>query len=125
MVKESNSGTNVTKTTQSTNTSDDESSTVSLDNQQQIYEEEDFIRKKLSLRSYHLPGHNWRQDWAMYIRNNRLIFGLCCHHRLHPVTIKHRLIILVGSLAFGLSVTNAAYLWYLYYGDNGYNNTAV
>ena len=125
MVKESNSGTIVTKTTQSPNTSDDESSTVSLDNQKQIYEEEDFIRKKLSLRSYHLPGNNWRQDWAMYIRNNHLIFGLCCHHSLHPVTIKHRLIILLGSLAFGLSVTNAVYLWYLYYGDNGYNNTAV
>ncbi|KAL3795929.1 hypothetical protein HJC23_002200 [Cyclotella cryptica] len=96
------------------------SSSVDL---QQLYDEEEIIRRKLSLRTYHLPGNNWRQDWLMYINNNHLVFGLCCHHRLHPVTTKHRLIILLGSLAFGLTVTNAVYLYYLY-GDTNYDDTA-
>lgn len=50
----------------------------------------------------------------MYMKNNNLVFGLCCHHPLHPVTLRHRLVILMGSLAFGLSATNAVYLYYLY-----------
>lgn len=87
-------------------------------------EEEAVIRQKLSIRSYHLPSNTWSQDYIMYIKNNHLVFGLCCHHRLHPVTFKHRLILLLGSLAFGLTVTNAVYLYFLY-GEKDYDDTAV
>ena len=95
-----------------------------IDVQKQIYEEEELIRQKLSVRSYHLPGNTWIQDLTMYIRNNHLVFGLCCRHRLHPVTTKHRLIILLGSLAFGLTVTNAVYLYYLFTETRNYDDTA-
>ena len=72
------------------------------------------IIQKLRQRSYHLPGNNFYQDLCMYMKNNNLVFGLCCHHPLHPVTLRHRLVILMGSLAFGLSATNVVYLYYLY-----------
>ena len=87
-------------------------------------DEESVIRHKLSIRSYHLPSNTWGQDYIMYIRNNHLVLGLCCHHRLHPVKFKHRLILLLGSLAFGLTVTNAVYLYFLY-GERDYDDTAV
>ena len=38
------------------------------------------------------------------------MFGICCHHPLHPVNRCHRFILLLGSLAFGLIVTNLVYL---------------
>ena len=95
-----------------------------IDAQKQIYDDEAIIRQKLSIRSYHLPGNSWGQDYAMYIKNNHLVFGLCCRHRLNPVTTKHRLIILLGSLAFGLTVTNAVYLYFLL-GDKKYDDTAL
>lgn len=109
--------------TASSDSVDSTAKSSSIDLQQHLYDEEEIIRRKLSLRTYHLPGNNWGQDWLMYFKNNHLVFGLCCHHRLHPVTTKHRLIILLGSLAFGLTVTNAVYLYYLY-GDANYYDTA-
>jgi len=72
---------------------------------------DEIIIQKLSVRSYHLPGNNWCQDWRDYIRNNHLVFGLFCHDKLHPVKNKHRILLLFGSLAFGLIVTNIVYLW--------------
>ncbi len=50
----------------------------------------------------------------MYLGNNHQVFGICCHHELHLVTIRHRLVILTGSLAFGLTMTNAVYLYLLW-----------
>lgn len=73
-------------------------------------DEEEIIRRRLTVRAYHLPGNNWYEDWKMYIQNNHLVFGLCFHHPIHPVKNKHRLILLSGSLAFGLAVTNLVYL---------------
>lgn len=106
----------------STSGTEDEDSSTSVDNQQTddrgVYHDhdaDDALIRKLSVRGYHIvPGNTWCQDLGMYIRNNHLIFGICCHHRLHPVKTKHRLVILLGSLAFGLSVTNAVYLYYLW-----------
>lgn len=82
-----------------------------IDDIDEVKSLDEIIRQKLSVRAYHLPGNNWCQDWRDYIRNNHLIFGLCCHDRLHPVKNKHRIILLLGSLAFGLIVTNLVYLW--------------
>lgn len=121
MAKDSNCSCDKYSTSTPTTSSD---SLVDIDTQRQIYEEESIIRQKLSIRSYHLPGNTWGQDYAMYIKNNHLVFGLCCRHRLNPVTTKHRLIILLGSLACGLTITNAVYLYFLL-GDKNYDDTAL
>ena len=81
-----------------------------VEQEEPVLTEEDIIRQKLSLRSYHLPGNNWTQDLDMYIRNNHLIIGIFCHHKLHPVKWYHRLVLLLGSFAFGLIITNIVYL---------------
>jgi hypothetical protein len=77
----------------------------------------------LGLRSYHLPGNNWCQDWFQYFANNHPIFGICCHHKLHPVGGRMRIINLFGSIVFGLCVTNMIWLWFLYSEEDA--NTAV
>ena len=58
-------------------------------------------------------GYNVCQDWFQYMFNNHPLLGICCHHRFHPVTKRHRLIILLGSFSFGVAITNAIYLWFL------------
>ena len=130
MVKDCNNNSNKARPSTPTPSTDDECSSVSADGDQNSKDsnpDDDVIRQKLSMRAYHLPGNNWRQDLGMYIKNNHLIFGICCHHRLHPVTVKHRLVILLGSLAFGLSATNAIYLYYLWGKDDvdRYDDTAL
>lgn len=78
--------------------------------------EEELERKlvpKLASRSYHLPGYNLRQDYFQYMFNNHPFWGICCHHKLHPLKTRQRLIILLGSFAFGVAITNAIYLWFL------------
>lgn len=79
--------------------------------------DEELARKvvpKLASRSYHLPGYNLRQDYFQYMFNNHPLFGICFHHKLHPLKIRQRLIILLGSFAFGVAITNAIYLWFFY-----------
>lgn len=79
--------------------------------------DEELARKvvpKLASRSYHLPGYNLRQDYLQYMFNNHPLFGICFHHKLHPLKIRQRLIILLGSFAFGVAITNAIYLWFFY-----------
>jgi hypothetical protein len=100
-------------------TDDDESSWSSRNENENENDDDDarmddVIRYKLSKRSYHLPGNTFLQDLFMYVRNNHSVFGICCHHRLHPVTIRHRLVILMGSLSFGLTMTNVVYLLFLW-----------
>jgi len=64
------------------------------------------------LRSYHLPGHSWCEDWAQYFRNNHPLLGICCHYPGHPLGVKQRLVWLVASISFGLTVTNMIYIWF-------------
>lgn len=78
--------------------------------------EEELARRivpKLAARSYHLPGYNLRQDWLQYMLNNHPLLGVCCHHRLHPLKMKQRFIMLLGSFAFGVAITNAIFLWFV------------
>lgn len=42
-----------------------------------------------------------------------MILGLCCRHRLHPVKFKERIVLLLGSVSCGLTVTNATFLYFL------------
>lgn len=72
---------------------------------------EHFIRGKLARRAYHLPDNTYCQDYRQYIANCHLIFGLFCYDKRSPVRIKHRVLLLCGSLAFGLNITNIIYLW--------------
>lgn len=77
-------------------------------------EEELYVKKLLARRSFHLPEHNWCQDWMQFIKNNHPLFGLCLYHPLHPLRLGHRIFIFIGSVAFGLTATNFVYLWYAY-----------
>jgi len=88
-------------------------SSLDSDDQNENQSQEEMIKKKLLMRAYHLPGNSWCQDYVMFIMNSHLIFGMCCSHKLHPVKFKQRLILLLGSVAFGLSLTNILYLFYL------------
>lgn len=71
------------------------------------------IATKLATRAYHLPGYDWRNDWSQYLLNNHLLFGVCCHHSLHPVKLGQRMFFLLGSCAYGVAITNAISLWFL------------
>ena len=68
---------------------------------------------KFASRAYHLPGNGLFADWAQYMLNNHPVIGICCHHRLHPLKKRQRLIILLGSFAFGVAITNLCYLWFI------------
>lgn len=72
------------------------------------------LTSKLASRSYHLEeGNSWSQDWLQYQKNTHPLFGICFHHHLHPIGRFQRIIILVGSIAFGLTLTNCVYLGFL------------
>lgn len=91
-----------------------------------LSEEEMLIRDAvvpyLIERSCHLPGYNYQQDLYQYYTNNHPIFGICCHHKYHPVGMYQRIILLVGSLLFGLTLTNIIYLIF-YYTNTDYSKT--
>lgn len=71
-----------------------------------------YLKKLLAARSAHLPGNNWCQDWIQWMRNNHPILALCFRHRLNPVGFWPRIVILISSVSFGLTVTNLIYLFY-------------
>lgn len=77
----------------------------------------------LLMRSYHLPGYNYWEDLGQYLTNNHPVFGLCCHHKLHPIKFKIRFISLIGSVLFGLAVTNIVFISFALTKKNGYNDT--
>jgi len=72
-----------------------------------------FIRR-LAARAYHFPGNTWCEDWLQYMSNTHLVFGIFYHHPLHPVGKRERLVILLGSVAIGLLLTNLIYLWFVH-----------
>jgi hypothetical protein len=74
-------------------------------------QQESNIIPLLARRSCHLPGNTWKADWIQYMRNNHILFGICLHHPLHPVEWWERILMLVGSTAFGLAATTCVYLW--------------
>jgi hypothetical protein len=68
----------------------------------------------LANQVYHLPGNGWWQDWWQYMANNHPIFGICCRHKMHPLKTCTRVVALIGSLVFGLAITNVFYLLFLF-----------
>ncbi len=76
----------------------------------------------LGNRDYHLPGNNATQDYFQYFANNHPLFGICCHNRLSPVGFRQRICVLIGSMAFGLALTNFIVLYFL---NNPNQNSAL
>ena len=80
--------------------------------------EERAIQKKLGQGAYHLPGNNAPQDFLQYIRNNHPLFATCCQSPLHPISKPMRAVSLLGSIMFGLILTNFIFMWQLYEQEN-------
>lgn len=80
-------------------------------------DEEKILVPLLARQAFHLPGNNWWQDWCQYMANNHPVFGICCHHPLHPIKTCTRIVNLIGTIVFGLATTNVFYLLFLFY-DN-------
>jgi len=78
----------------------------------------------LAARSYHLEGNSFCEDWFQYFMNNHPIFGICCHHKLHPVGFPERIVALIGSFAFGLAITNIFFLSFIFT-DEAYQEAII
>jgi hypothetical protein len=68
----------------------------------------------LLVRAYHLPHNTWYQDWVQYMTNNHPVLGIFWHHRYHPVKRIVRIASLIGSMLFGLALTNIIYLAFVF-----------
>lgn len=79
---------------------------------EELSDEDKKVTQLLARRAAHLPGNNWCQDWLQFMTNNHPLCGLCFKHRLHPLGIEERFVMLVGSIAFGVTATNSVYLYY-------------
>lgn len=53
------------------------------------------------------------QDWMQYLSNTHTVLGLFFHHPLHPMGFQERLVILFGSIAIGLTISNFTYLYFI------------
>ena len=80
---------------------------------QRVTPEERMLVPRFASRAYHLPGNSLFADWLQYMLNNHPLLGICCHHRLHPLKTRQRCVILMGSFAFGVAITNICYLWFV------------
>ena len=74
----------------------------------------DELVQLLALQSYHLPGNSWCQDWWQFMANNHPVFGICCHNKVHPIKSFTRIVALIGTVTFGLALTNLFYVFFLY-----------
>jgi len=88
---------------------------ISFTSPEQMEEEEDTnrLKRRLAARAYHFPGNTWTQDWLQYLSNTHTVLGLFFHHPLHPMGFQERLVILFGSVAIGLTISNFTYLWFI------------
>mmetsp|Transcript_18980 Transcript_18980/g.41361 ORF Transcript_18980/g.41361 Transcript_18980/m.41361 type:complete len:1052 (+) Transcript_18980:88-3243(+) len=71
------------------------------------------LKRRLAARAYHFPGNTWCQDWMQYLSNTHTVLGLFFHHPLHPMRFQERLVILIGSIAIGLTISNLTYLYFI------------
>lgn len=66
----------------------------------------------LAYRQFHLPNQSYWQDLRHYLVNNHPLFGLCFHHKLHPLRVRDRIMMLLGSISFGLAATSGVVVWF-------------
>ena len=71
------------------------------------------LKRRLAARAYHFPGNTWCQDWMQYISNTHTVLGLFFHHPLHPMGFQERLVMLFGSIAIGLTISNFTYMYFI------------
>ena len=71
------------------------------------------LKRRLAARAYHFPGNTWVEDWIQYLSNTHTVLGLFFHHPLHPMGFQERLVILFGSIAIGLTISNFTYLYFI------------
>ncbi|KAL7548231.1 hypothetical protein ACHAWF_011524, partial [Thalassiosira exigua] len=71
------------------------------------------LKRRLAVRAYHFPGNTWCQDWMQYLSNTHTVLGLFFHHPLHPMGFQERLVILFGSVAIGLTISNFTCLYFI------------
>ncbi|KAL7518477.1 hypothetical protein ACHAWX_003299 [Stephanocyclus meneghinianus] len=92
----------------------------SLQTPEEIEEEEDTrrLKRRLAARAYHFPGNTWCEDWFQYLSNTHTVLGLFFHHPLHPLKVQERLVILFGSIAIGLTISNLTYMYFIREGIN-------
>lgn len=77
--------------------------------------EERRIQVLLGQGAYHLSSNKtWYQDFGSYVCNNHPLFAACFQSPLHPIGKGMRAVGLLGSICFGLVLTNAIYMWQLY-----------
>lgn len=88
---------------------------MSLQTPEEIEDEEDIrrLKRRLAARAYHFPGNSWCEDWFQYISNTHTVLGLFFHHPLHPLKLQERLVILFGSIAIGLTISNLTYMHFI------------
>lgn len=88
---------------------------MTLQTPEELEEEESTNRfkRRLAARAYHFPGNSWCQDWMQYLSNTHTVIGMFFHHPLHPMGFQERLVILFGSIAIGLTISNFTYLWFI------------
>jgi len=72
------------------------------------------LKRRLAARAYHFPGNSWWADWMQYLSNTHTVLGLFFHHPLHPLKLQERLVILFGSIAIGLTISNMTYLYFIH-----------
>jgi uncharacterized membrane protein YwzB len=83
------------------------------------------IAPYLAMREFHLPGYTWCEDYRQYFRNTHPVFGIFCHDKRHPVGLVPRIFILIGSMAFGLAVTNFFVLYFVQNPQSAFNEGFV
>ena len=76
--------------------------------------EGDTIVSLLLQHAYHLPGNSWGEDLWQYLTNNHPVFGIWCHHKLHPLKAGVRYASLIGSIFFGLALTCFIYTAFVF-----------
>ena len=89
-----------------------------------LTEEEKVIVQRLVMKSFHLPGNSFWQDWYMFVTNNHIILSFCLAHPLHPFGKRERVINLMASLAFGLIATCCVVLYY-FFTERDMNKTVI
>jgi len=76
------------------------------------------IVQRLARRCYHLPGNSWCQDWVQWFLNTHPVIGMCCHHPLHPLVMRDRIVCLLASISFGIAETSIVVLMFYYEGED-------
>jgi hypothetical protein len=85
-------------------------------------ESDQVTKERLLQGCYHLPGNSYAQDLLQYFCNTHPLLGIWFHHPLHPISGSLRAAFFIGSLAFGLAVSNIIYVAFVI--DNSkYNAT--